>query len=145
MKLDNLSSPQINSVIIAEHMNEEWLAHFCRLNHVKDHHKGIMERMLSNIITKKGFISLYDNDQVIACGLGIIEREYLGLYDIVTDLNYRNQGFGEEMILHLLQWGQEHGARYSYLAVVADNKPAQRLYAKLGYSEVYTYWYRVKA
>ncbi|ALP35991.1 acetyltransferase [Paenibacillus sp. IHB B 3084] len=145
LKLDNLSSPQLNSVKIDEHMNEEWLAHFCRLNHVKDHHKGIMERMLSNIITKKGFISLYDNNQVIACGLGIIEREYLGLYDIVTDLNYRNQGFGEQMILHLLQWGQEHGARYSYLAVVADNKPAQRLYAKLGYSEVYTYWYRVKA
>ncbi|GIQ70557.1 hypothetical protein XYCOK13_33810 [Xylanibacillus composti] len=73
-----------------------------------------------------------------------MEREHIGLYDIVTDINFRNRGFAEQMILHLLRWGRENGARYSYLAVVANNAPAWRLYSKLGYKEVYRYWYRVK-
>ncbi|MDY8022035.1 GNAT family N-acetyltransferase [Paenibacillus polymyxa] len=103
-----------------------------------------MERMLSNIKTKKGFVSLYYEEQVIACGLGVIEREYIGLYDIVTDINYRNRGFAEQMILNLLKWGKENGAKYSYLAVVSNNEPALRLYSKIGYSEIYKYWYRVK-
>ncbi|MNI69139.1 ribosomal-protein-alanine N-acetyltransferase [compost metagenome] len=103
-----------------------------------------MEGILSNIKTKKGFISLYDEGKVVACGLGVIERAYIGLYDIVTDIKYRNRGFGEQLLLNLLTWGRENGAKYSYLAVVMNNKPALKLYSKLGYTEAYKYWYRVK-
>ncbi|WP_232277447.1 GNAT family N-acetyltransferase [Paenibacillus sp. 481] len=144
LNLETINEPQLHAVHIDEHVNAEWLADFCRLNHIDDKYKRTMERMLSNIHTKKGFISLYREGQVVACGLGVIEREYIGLYDVVTDTSYRNQGFGEQMILNLLKWGKENGARYSYLAVVANNEPALRLYSKLGYAEVYKYWYRVK-
>jgi len=144
LELDHIDEPKLNSVKINENINAEWLVDFCKLNHVKDKDKNVMERMLSNIKTKKGFISLYYEDQVIACGLGVIEREYIGLYDIVTDINYRNRGFGEQMILNLLKWGKENGAKYSYLAVVSNNYPALRLYSKIGFSEIYKYWYRTK-
>lgn len=143
LDLDDINEPRLTSVKINESMTEEWLNHFCRLNQVNDKHKRTMERMLSNIKTRKGFISLYHNEQAIACGLGVIEREYIGLYDIVTDSQYRNQGFGEQMILNLLKWGKENGAKSSYLAVISHNEPALRLYSKLGYSEIYKYWYRV--
>ncbi|WP_307847902.1 GNAT family N-acetyltransferase [Metabacillus bambusae] len=89
-------------------------------------------------------ISLYYQGDVIACGLGVIEREYIGLYDIVTDINFRNRGFGEQLILNLLKWGKENGAKNSYLAVLLNNDSALRLYSKIGYSEIYKYWYRVK-
>ncbi|MCG7409584.1 GNAT family N-acetyltransferase [Paenibacillus sp. ACRRX] len=144
LDLHHINEPLLNSVIIEDQMSTEWIENYCRLNRVIDKHKDIMERMLSNIKTKKGFVSLCFEDQVIACGLGVIEREYIGLYDIVTDLSFRNQGFGEQMILNLLKWGRANGATHSYLAVVAHNEPALRLYSKLGYSEVYKYWYRVK-
>jgi GNAT superfamily N-acetyltransferase len=144
LKLDRISEPALTSVIIEEDINAVWREDFCRLNHVKPGDKNVLERMLSNIKTKKGFISLYYEEQVIACGLGVIEREYIGLYDIVTDIQYRNRGLGEQMILNLLKWGKANGAQYSYLAVVANNAPARRLYSKIGYSEVYKYWYRVK-
>lgn len=143
LDLANISEPKLTSVKIDEKITTEWLSDFCRLNHVNDKHKPTMERMLSNIKTKKGFISFYHNEQVIACGLGVIEREYIGLYDIVTDIQYRNRGFGEQMIRNLLKWGKENGAKSSYLAVISNNEPALRLYSKLGYSEIYKYWYRV--
>ncbi|WP_068775733.1 GNAT family N-acetyltransferase [Paenibacillus sp. FJAT-26967] len=143
LKLDNLNEPKLTSVTINELMTSDWLDNFCRLNTVNVENKNVMERMLSSIKTKKGFVSLYYEEQVVACGLGVIEREYIGLYDIVTDIHFRNRGFAEQMILHLLKWGKENGASYSYLAVVSNNEPALRLYSKIGYSEIYKYWYRV--
>lgn len=144
LNLDNISEPKLTSVKINEDITAEWLEDFCRLNNVNHKNKYVMERMLSNIKTQKGFLSFYYEEQVIACGLGVIEREHIGLYDIVTDANYRNRGFGEQLILNLLKWGKENGAKYSYLAVVPNNEPALRLYSKIGYSEIYKYWYRVK-
>jgi ribosomal protein S18 acetylase RimI-like enzyme len=44
----------------------------------------------------------------------------------------------------LLSWGQEGGAESAYLQVMRDNGPAIRLYEKLGFEEIYPYWYRVK-
>jgi ribosomal protein S18 acetylase RimI-like enzyme len=37
-----------------------------------------------------------------------------------------------------------NGATYSYLQVVKGNEAAIKLYKKLGYREIYTYWYRYK-
>jgi len=144
LNLDYITKPHLTSVKISEDVTADWIEDFCRLNNVKDKNKEVMERTLSNIKTKKGFISFYYEERVVACGLGVIEREYIGLYDIVTDVNYRNRSFGEQMILNLLLWGKENGAKHSYLAVVANNEPALRLYSKIGYSEIYKYWYRVK-
>ncbi|MFD2698935.1 GNAT family N-acetyltransferase [Paenibacillus shunpengii] len=143
--LAHIRKPRLTSVQIYERPHDEWLNNYYKLNQVKAADRITMERMLSNIKTRTGFISLYDDEQVVACGLGVVEREYIGLYDIVTDARYRNRGFGEQMILNLLSWGKEHGARFSYLAVVANNAPALRLYSKIGYTENYKYWYRVKA
>lgn len=146
LKLDGIrvDHPSNLAVAIHEEHTVGWLDDFCRLSNMKEQDKSIMGRMLTNIRTKKGFISLYVENQVIACGLGVIERECMGLYDIVTAPDYRNRGYGEQLILRLLNWGQENGAKSSYLAVVLDNKPALRLYSKIGYAEIYKYWYRVK-
>lgn len=142
--LDHIREPELTSVSIEEELTAAWLDNFCKLNTVNQRFKGTMARMLSNIRTKKGFISFYCEGQVVACGLGVIERGYIGLYDIVTEERFRNRGFGEQMILNLLKWGKENGASYSYLAVVSSNAAALSLYSKIGYSELYKYWYRVK-
>ncbi|RCX20705.1 acetyltransferase (GNAT) family protein [Fontibacillus phaseoli] len=144
MHLNNLAEPRLHTVKIVEHVDEEWLEQFGRLDQASDRKLDTMREMLSNIKTPKGFILLYHDGQVVACGLGVIERGYIGLYDIVTDAARRNQGLGEQMILHLLKWGKANGARDSYLAVVANNDPALRLYSKIGFTEAYRHWYRVQ-
>lgn len=144
MSLDYLAIPTLHSVQIDDHLTTQWLNAFCQLSHIHTDTTAVITRMLCNITAKKGFISLYHEDRIVACGLGIVEHGYVGLFDIVTDTNYRNKGFAEQLILHLLQWGKQQGAAHSYLAVVADNIPAWRLYEKLGYKEIYQYWYRIK-
>ncbi|WP_168120065.1 GNAT family N-acetyltransferase [Paenibacillus sp. HB172176] len=143
MKLDALREPTTSSIVITDGATDEWINHFCRFNSMKEAHRSVMERMLSGITFRSRFILFYIGDQAVACGFGVIERECIGLYDIVTEKSYRNKGYGEQMILHLLQWGKLHGAKNSCLAVVANNAPARRLYEKIGFKEIYTYWYRV--
>lgn len=142
--LSKLKEPLIHTVKLDERLNDEWLNQFCILNNQNETNKATMKQMLSLIIPKTCFISLYDNDTVVACGLGVLERGYLGIFDIVTDLHYRNRGFGEQLMLNLLKWGKENGAEYAYLQVMLNNGPALRLYSKLGFQESYQYWYRVK-
>ncbi|MCM2534837.1 GNAT family N-acetyltransferase [Neobacillus pocheonensis] len=142
--LSKLREPLIHTVKLDERLNDEWLNQFCKLNNQKETNKATMKQMLSLILPKTCFISLYDNETVVACGLGVLERGYLGIFDIVTDLHYRNRGFGEQLMLNLLKWGKENGAEYAYLQVMLNNGPALKLYSKLGFQESYQYWYRVK-
>ncbi|WP_020617942.1 GNAT family N-acetyltransferase [Paenibacillus daejeonensis] len=125
-------------------LSEKWIQHFCELAQLEEKHLQTMYQMLSSIAADAGYLLLYRGDNVVGCGLGIVEGDYIGLYDIVIDSQLRNRGLGEQLLLHLLHWGREHGASRSYLAVVQANAPALRLYAKLGYTEAYHYWYRVK-
>nr|WP_127530703.1 GNAT family N-acetyltransferase [Paenibacillus kobensis] len=141
----DLKKPQLRHIVVFPLVTEEWLEHYCRLSRASLDQKGTMFRMLSNIRTQSGFFLLHDDDEtVVACGIGVIVRNYIGLWDIVTDSNYRQRGFGEQLVLHLLNWGRDNGATDSFLVVVASNAPARKLYAKLGFEHVYEHWYRVK-
>lgn len=61
----------------------------------------------------------------------------------MTDRTKRNRGFGGKLVNALLAWAAEKGATEAYLQVVATNDPAVRLYRRLGFTDAYTYWYRI--
>lgn len=143
LALGNTPAPAWPSVRLEPAVTDEWLDHYCRLAGATDANKPTMRRMLANIRTKAAFVTLLNDNRVVACGFGVIERGYIGLWDIVTDGEYRRRGFGEQLLLHLLQWGRQSGAHSAYLVVVADNQPALKLYAKLGFQEQYQTWYRI--
>jgi ribosomal protein S18 acetylase RimI-like enzyme len=100
--------------------------------------------MLSRVTPPQGFATLYYEGQMAAVGLGVVTGDALWFFDIVTDAAWRNRGLGKQLMLHLIQWGKANGATTAYLQVMADNAPAVRLYEKLGFKEMYQYWYRVK-
>jgi GNAT superfamily N-acetyltransferase len=144
LELARIGLAEASHVHMAEQPTEEWVETFCRLDGVAEAHRPAMVRMLAPNGLMKGFATFRHDGKPVACGLGVVEDEWLGLYDIVTDAAYRNRGIGKAIVANLLYWGKEKGARRAYLAVVADNAPALRLYAKLGFEEAYRYWYRVK-
>jgi N-acetylglutamate synthase len=86
---------------------------------------------------------LADSDTIVVCGLGVLEHEYFSLFDLVTDPQQRNRGYGAKLVVRMLRWAQEHAAVHGYLQVMHGNDPARHLYAKLGFADVYQYWYRV--
>ena len=125
-------------------LTDEWLAAFCRLSGISDEHKSTLRQILTSIVPQKCFAAILQVDQIIACGLGVRQGDHVGFYDIVTDKSFRNQGYGKRLMRSLLTWGKQNGARCAYLQVMLNNAPALHLYSRLGFSEVYQYWYRIK-
>jgi len=80
----------------------------------------------------------------VACGLAVVDEDLVGLFDLMTAKPHRRRGYGAALASSLLAWGHAQGARHAYLQVVRTNLQARALYHKLGFTDVYSYWYRVR-
>ena len=127
---------------LPEVAGEEWLAAYCRLSGIADRHYPTLRHMLRSIVPARCFASARADDRVIACGMGVAQDGFVGLYDIVTDARFRRQGHGRRLVEQVLTWGKRQGARIAYLQVMTNNAPALALYRKTGFQEAYPYWYR---
>ena len=130
---------------LQESLSDDWLWNFCAMSAISDAHRNTLREILINIIPRHCFVALTSNGRVVACGLGVLQSGYIGLFDIVTDPDFRRRGFGQQVISSILAWGKENQAKTAYLQVMLNNPPALQLYAKLGFREQYQYWYRIQA
>ncbi len=146
VELSHIAPPDQNqNIILTYELHDAWLELFCQMRGGDTRHLGMMRKIISRIAPACAFAVLYVGETSAAMGLAVAERGYVGLFDIITHPELRNRGLGEQLILRLLNWGKASGATHSYLQVMTNNAPALRLYEKLGYQEVYQYWYRVRS
>ncbi len=127
-----------------EDLSEEWLDAFCGMSVVSQPHQETLRQILTHIVPRHCFASLMSGDKIIACGLGVLQAERVGLFDIATDSAFRRRGYGRQVVASILAWGKRNGARLAYLQVMLNNAPALHLYSKMGFAEKYQYWYRIK-
>ena len=122
---------------------EQWLTVYCHLTGIGEPASSLHQLILSAIAGDCAFVVIRDEDEPVACGLGVLEHDLLGLFDIYTHPEKRRAGLGRQIVTGLLGWGQQRGASQAYLQVVTENTAAHRLYAKLGFVQSHDYWYRV--
>jgi GNAT superfamily N-acetyltransferase len=122
---------------------DEWMETFCRLTGAAPEGRAVHRAILAAIPSPRLPAALVDGGRVVACGLGVLEDEYFGLFDLVTQPEYRRRGYGTALVAGMLRWAAEQGGRLAYLQVLRANEPARRLYDRLGFGEGYEYWYRV--
>jgi GNAT superfamily N-acetyltransferase len=146
VQVADLADPVADPAIeLSADLDESWLDDFCALTHTPDRWRPTMGAMLRKIAPEHTFARQRHEGAPIALGMAVAERGWVGLYDIVVDQPWRNQGLGYRLVSSLLRWGQQSGATRAHLAVMGDNAPALALYARLGFGEVYRYWYRARA
>jgi len=131
-------------VLIADVMEEEWLDGFLTMNGTADAQREAAVQMLKNIHYPIAAASIMEGGRMIACGLGVIERGYVGLYDIYVDAACRRRGLGSDICTAIMNYGKENDCHTAYLQVLSDNVGARALYRGLGYRETYEYWFRIK-
>jgi N-acetylglutamate synthase len=103
LNLAKTESPNETNVIKYDHLHDDWFHGFCLLSNINDQDQTILKKMLGNIIQKTCFMLLTDEGGTeTASGLGVLEDEYIGLYNIITHENFRNQGNGAILIRNLL-------------------------------------------
>jgi N-acetylglutamate synthase len=131
--------------IFYETAAEEWFPAFCELSGVDRQYHSTARQLVQLIVPAKSLAAISQGGQVVACGLGVLQDSFVGLFDIVVECRFRRQGYGRRLVESLLTWGRRQGAHTAYLQVMLNNEPALRLYSKLGFQAEYQYWYRVKA
>jgi ribosomal protein S18 acetylase RimI-like enzyme len=129
---------------ICEKTDNDWVENYARMNGLDPYKKPVLRKILDRIILPKCLLTYSYNNKPAGCGLGVVDGNFLGLFDIVIDKEFRNRGLGQKMMENIMAWGRGQGAQRAYLQVLTDNAPAVRLYEKLGFREEYRYWYRIK-
>lgn len=107
-------------------------------------HRSVVPSMYQAIPKKTTCASITHNGKIVATGLGILDRDYIGIYAIHVQEDYRHQGYARQICTGLLKKGIEKGATKAYLQVVKGNTAAKALYESLGFEYFYTYWFRVQ-
>ena len=132
-----------SEIVIRELPLAQWMGVFSEISGSLVEKQPAHAEILRNIINPCLMTAVEKSGKWVACGLGVIERDWFGLFDIVTRPDARRQGLGTQLIAKMLDWAKSQGATKSYLQVMANNIPAMGLYAKEGYADAYRYWYRV--
>ncbi len=130
---------EINNVI-----SDRWIQGlFALKNTTNIMHRTVVPSMYRAIPKSTLCASVTINGRLAATGLGILDREYIGIYAIHVHPDFRRAHLASTLCAALLNRGREAGARHAYLQVVSDNAPAIGLYTSLGFRYLYTYWFRV--
>ena len=124
-------------------LTDWWLEAAICLNQINDPNAPHLSSILRSIKPTCGFASIRNGDEPVAVGLGVLERGWFGLFDIVTAEPYRRQGHGKALVQNMIEWSRQQDAHHAYLQVMTQNQPAQELYRSLGFEHQYEYWYRV--
>ncbi len=133
------------AMTVRNRIPDEWIdALFAIKGNATVTHLKIVPSMYAAIPKDVRCVYIRRNHKIVATGLGILDRDYIGIYAINVKPEYRRQGMARRICETLLQEGVRAGAKRAYLQVLENNAPAVSLYESLGFSYAYTYWFRVK-
>lgn len=132
-------------VTLARGLPSSFVETYSHLWNLSEGHTEMFREMMRSSLCDLFSATLEVDDRSVACGLAVLDREFIGLLGIYVDESVRRQGFGEAITTALLMEGQTHGAKTAWLQVETENAEAGHLYESLGFTEAYRYWYRMTA
>ena len=132
-------------VLVQPRITDEWISGVLHLNGTCDPTlRRIVPAMYKAIPKKTIVCSIEVDGRMVASGLGICDREFVGIYAIYVSPACRRRHYARAICSALLLVGSHQGASKAYLQVVKGNTNARRLYTDLGFEDFYTYWFRSK-
>ena len=142
--IDGGNIPNDNKATINSEISEEWLDRYVHAVDLPVRHWNTLSTMLDIIPYPVCYAMLKERSRFCSCGLGVLAKNYLGLFFITTVKQQRGKGYAQQLISTMLQWGKNNGAIQAYVQVEIENRSAINLYNKLGFIEAYQYFYRIK-
>jgi ribosomal protein S18 acetylase RimI-like enzyme len=126
--LEDYEEKEHGNLLIRNKLEDEWFQNMQRISGSKtDRSIEIEKRILGNIVVDRCFVELHQQGEAVACGLGVLEDGYIGIFDIVVAKQHRGKGLGRSIMECLLSIGKNKGANRAYLQVMLDNPVAINL------------------
>jgi N-acetylglutamate synthase len=140
--LSATSSAPEGGIGIAETCGDDWLDAYAALHSLTPSQRSSTASILGRIRSRTCYAGIGRGADALACGMCALEGETAGLFAIAVSESHRRQGLGRRLTAALMGWAAEQGGREVFLQVMADNEAARALYASLGFTDRYRYWYR---
>lgn len=135
--------PEELTVSLSPVITDEWIQGVFHLNGTCE---PVLRRIVPSMfkaIPKETIVASVEIEgRMVASGLGIRDRDYVGLYAIYVAPSCRRRHYARAICRTILREAKERGAARTYLQVVRGNAGAKKLYHSLGYEDFYTYWFR---
>jgi GNAT superfamily N-acetyltransferase len=142
---DLSAGPPDAEVNLSEQLDEDaWLMPAARVRERSGESVAAFRRILANIVTRTCYVLLRSGDRPAACGLGVLQQNWVGIYELAVARRFRGAGFARKTLRLVEDWARAYGTTRAYLSCETDNETALRLYAAAGYTELYRYWYRAR-
>lgn len=134
----------IKNIIVNLEFNDDWLNAFFSCSNILEKQTQLTaKKILSNIVGPVLYLAKEIDGRIVGCGYGAIEGDYIGIFDVVVHNDFRGNGYGKDIIHGILNAALQENVTNAYLQVTVGNTTAERLYEKIGFKEVYKYWYRI--
>lgn len=134
------------TVLLQPVITDEWIQGLFHLNGTCE---PVLRRIVPSMfkaIPKETIVASVEVDgRMVASGLGIRDRDYVGIYAIYVSPSCRRRHYARAICSTILREAWLRGAKRAYLQVVKGNISAKSLYLSLGFQDFYTYWFRSKA
>ena len=133
------------NIIIENSFSDEWLNDFISYSGLDNQvFQRTAKNIVNNILGKVIVVRKIVDNKTVGCGYGAVEKGYVGIFDIIVDKTHRGNGYGQDIMDGILSTAAHENIENAYLSVVVGNVPAENLYQKIGFKEIYRYWYRKK-
>lgn len=95
-------------VTFCDNIPSEWIESLFRLkNTTNPIHRKVVPSMYQAILKETICASIRMDNQIIATGLGILDRDYIGIYAIHVKEEYRKHGYARQICTGLLKEGMK--------------------------------------
>ncbi|GHV71911.1 acetyltransferase, GNAT family protein [Spirochaetia bacterium] len=133
---------EFTGITVKDHFDDAWIEAVIKFNQIKNDDVAAFRAILNNVAGEKIIVSKETKGAIAGCGYGVMGRGFVGIFDIVVSEDERGKGYGKEIIKTILSEAGKKCMGKSYLQVMLNNPIALHLYGKLGFKEIYRYWYR---
>jgi ribosomal protein S18 acetylase RimI-like enzyme len=129
-------------VLISNSITDSWMSVYSESSGYDASTMETRKDLMNRTSLHKVYALARIDREPVGVGFGVVEDKWLGLFNVAVHPSMRGKGVAQAVNTALAKWGLERGARSAYLQVESENLPALKLYNKLGFHHVYTYWYR---
>lgn len=131
----------VYNIEIISRFNQSWFDLYSEVEGLDPPMAAMRRGTLTRIGARAGFALLRIDGEVMAIGMGVLERGWVGIFCMVIHTRFRRQAAASSILNSLASWGKEHGAPQMYLQVMENNTPALALYERAGFERLYQYYY----
>ena len=102
-------------------------------------------KLLNRIRKPVAFAVACPSGEPVAGGMAVVDGQFTGIFSMYTHAAARRRGLARKVLLELIKWSRNMGARLAYLQIENANMAAATLYRSVGFVPAFNYHYRLQS